>query len=263
MFKMRNLIRYPSITAIRILLKLGGINPLTLAHREMGLLNSNINLNGERNVLDQLVSTNDSPTIFDVGANKGHYSIEALKIIPNAVIHCFEPNNNAFKVLNQIAGLKVNNVAVAENNENSVLYIPTSDTTSQHSTLIRSSLFRKKIIREQQTKTINLDDYCDANNIDSIDLLKIDTEGFEKEVLNGARRILNNTRLIQFEMNYHWVFKRIYLKDFYDILSDFHFFRITGKGLVSLGDYDPKNEIFQMHNILAVHNSQLTNWENS
>lgn len=45
-----------------------------------------------------------------------------------------------------------------------------------------------------------LDNYCEENNISNIDFLKIDIEGMEIDVLNGGRKIIeNSTKIIQFE----------------------------------------------------------------
>ena len=45
-----------------------------------------------------------------------------------------------------------------------------------------------------------MDNFCKENNIDSIDVLKIDTEGSEVEVLNGAKNMLNKTNIILIEV---------------------------------------------------------------
>ena len=48
----------------------------------------------------------------------------------------------------------------------------------------------KKQFKTFEVKTDTLDNYCEENNIDNIDILKIDTEGSELEVLEGAKNIL-------------------------------------------------------------------------
>ncbi|EMI44584.1 methyltransferase FkbM family [Rhodopirellula sp. SWK7] len=42
---------------------------------------------------------------------------------------------------------------------------------------------------------VTVDHYCESNNIDSIDLLKIDAQGYDLQVLNGARRMLTNGKI--------------------------------------------------------------------
>ena len=45
---------------------------------------------------------------------------------------------------------------------------------------------------------------------------------------------------------------RVFLRDFYDLLSDYRFFRLDTRRLIPLGPYQPRNEIFQFQNLLAV-----------
>lgn len=44
---------------------------------------------------------------------------------------------------------------------------------------------------------------------------------------------------IYFEFNTFNIFNRIFLKDFYEILSEFNFYRIYPDGIVELGEYSP------------------------
>ena len=58
------------------------------------------------------------------------------------------------------------------------------------------------------TEIITLDEYVKEKNISNIDILKIDTQGFEDKVLLGAQNLLKNNRikLIQLEL----IFSEIY-----------------------------------------------------
>ena len=246
---------------IHQLFRIGGINPLSNSHRELGLMNSNSKTNGENNVLKVLNKYIDSPIIFDVGANTGEYSKFIKTIIPNSIVYSFEPNIAAFNDLNKINGISAINQALGDEEGERILYIPTNDEKTEHSSFIEKALFRKKTIAEQKVKIGTLYGFCKKNGVEKIDFLKIDTEGFEMEVLKGAKSLINNISIIQFEMNYHFVFRRVFLKDFYDFLPNYTFFRINSRGLYEFLEYNPINEIFQMHNILAVHNSISKDWK--
>ena len=71
---------------------------------------------------------------------------------------------------------------------------------------------------EIEIDQITLSDYSKKNNIDNIDFIKIDTEGYELEVLKGAKDILPNTKMILFEHHYDDMIEKKY--SFSDI-SDF------------------------------------------
>jgi hypothetical protein len=47
----------------------------------------------------------------------------------------------------------------------------------------------------EETPATTVDDYCESNRIEQIDLLKIDVEGAEFQVLQGARRMLQSKRV--------------------------------------------------------------------
>ena len=62
----------------------------------------------------------------------------------------------------------------------------------------------------------------DEKKIDDIDFIKIDVEGHELAVLQGAVNMINQNRIkvIQFEFNVANILSRVFLKDFYDLLEN-------------------------------------------
>ena len=78
----------------------------------------------------------------------------------------------------------------------------------------------------------------------------LDVEGLEYEVIKGAKK--TSPRMIQFEFNSMDVYFRIFLKDFYDLLPNYDFYRISPKELIPLGEYNTINEIFAYQNILCI-----------
>ena len=44
-------------------------------------------------------------------------------------------------------------------------------------------------------ETVRIDDFCQENDIDYIDILKIDTEGLELEVLTSALNMIKNKKI--------------------------------------------------------------------
>ncbi len=99
-----------------------------------------------------------------------------------------------------------------------------------------------------------MDEYCKANNVSQIDLLKIDTEGFELEALQGATELLRNKaiKIIQFEFKEVNIVKRRCLKDFYELLDGFTFYRLDENRLIPLNEWQPIHEIFMSQNIVAI-----------
>ena len=65
-----------------------------------------------------------------------------------------------------------------------------------------------------------------------ISLLKIDTEGYESEVLKGFRRIISRINVIQFEYGKANLFSKYFLKDYFnDYYNDFYIGKLYPNGV--------------------------------
>ena len=91
-----------------------------------------------------------------------------------------------------------------------------------------------------------LDRITQQEQVDQIDLLKIDVEGHELAVLQGARDLLNRGAIgaVQFEFGSRNLASRSYLRDFVELLgADYKLFRVTPRGVTPI-QYEPSAEIF-------------------
>jgi len=135
-------------------------------------------------------------TIFDVGANSGQTAQKFNTYFPKAKIYCFEPVNETYNILKKTVSNNqhINTFRIALGNSNE-----TAPITVYDDALVLSSL-NKKIIDERKGRQENIevkkgDTFCIENNIFSIDLLKIDTEGYELEVISGFSDMINNNNI--------------------------------------------------------------------
>jgi FkbM family methyltransferase len=70
-------------------------------------------------------------------------------------------------------------------------------------------------------QVITLDSFIDKHNIQSIDLLKIDTEGYELNVLKGASKYSQKIKLIYFEHHYDdMIIKNYKFGDIHNLLKE-------------------------------------------
>lgn len=132
-----------------------------------------------------------------------------------------------------------------------MFYYPEAPTFSSQKEVTNAQFKSKEI--EVEIKT--LDQYCQENNIEEIDFIKIDVEGFEMNVFEGAKNLLLNNKIhaIQFEFGSQQVYSKNHFKDFYDLLSPhFILYRILKDGLEEIKIYEPKHEIFRYTNYLAL-----------
>ena len=101
-----------------------------------------------------------------------------------------------------------------------------------------------------------LDNFCKLNDIERIDFLKIDVEGHELRVLEGATELLASKKvdIIQFEFTQLNAVIKLFFYDFYSMLSpDFEIFRLVSHGLVPIPKYDPTlHELFGYQNFVAI-----------
>lgn len=164
------------------------------------------------NSLEKLLiqKINNSPIIFDVGGNKGQ-SIEIFqRIFKKPFIHSFEPILSEFNFMKQKfqdnKNLILNNYALGKTEGKKKLYVLGQTGASSFNKLNKNSRWAQVRSREYST-TINefitsekvkistLDKYCLNKKIDKIDLLKIDTQGYEDKVLQGSMGALKKNKI--------------------------------------------------------------------
>jgi FkbM family methyltransferase len=132
------------------------------------------------------------PTIFDVGANVGQSVEEFQKYTKQPVIHAFEPGEAAFRQLQNNHGtspnVRLNNFALGSKSGQLELIENDYSTLSSFLEPGRDALGDVGNRRSVFVQTV--DEYTREHAISSIDVLKIDTQGFDLEVLKGAQRML-------------------------------------------------------------------------
>jgi FkbM family methyltransferase len=243
---------------------------LPIVNRRLGLLQcGSLEESGEaffvKNVLVRIIGTKQEAIIYDVGANEGDYAQLVLTSVPSCKIYCFEPNPPTAKRLNarfdKNRAVSVHPIGIGSQRGEVILYDYANCDGSCYASVYRDALVAMipaAVVREISIPVITLDEFCESHSTSTIDLLKLDTEGHEYAALQGAKKLIGESRIrcIHFEFNEMNVFSRVFLRDFYDLLVNYEFFRLRSDGLISLGPYSAKNEIFQYHNVVAIQKSR-------
>lgn len=173
-------------------------------------------------------------TVFDIGANIGIYSLVAAINNPNKNVYAFEPSKRIAESLkrnieiNKLANLRVNCLAVTNYDGEILLYDPSSKFIS---TLATTRKDLHKDVKPVTVPALTLDTFVNTNDIQRVDLIKIDTEGTEHKCLEGAKDILKRDRpIIICE-----VLKGLTEKFLQEILHkfDYKYFIITNTGLIN------------------------------
>lgn len=176
-----------------------------------------------------------NPIIFDVGANIGQ-SIERFSSLFKSEefkIYSFEPTPKLFQILKNKYDLKKNiklfQLALDDKITKSKFFSYEYDAINSLIQTDENSKFHKSrqialnnsdcsnFTNEIEVQTTKIDNIVDEQNIDKIDVLKIDTQGNEDRVLEGSKKLLNSNKinLIELELILGFGYQR--QMSFYDI----------------------------------------------
>lgn len=198
---------------------------------------------------------NDQPMIFDVGANNGQTVKKLRQYFHNCKINSFEPNPNAFEILKQNVS-KMNDVHIWNNGLGSITGQITffENSHSDMSSFLKQGETGWGVEKESIAQVTTIDQFCAEQKIDFVDILKIDTQGFELEILKGAETIISNNGigLIYLEV----IFSKMYdnlpsLGDLYNLLNK------KGYKLVSIYTIHYQNNLASWSDLLFVHESYI------
>jgi FkbM family methyltransferase len=183
----------------------------------------------------------EAPVVFDVGANRGQSIERFRKTFGQPLIHSFEPGREAFAQLRRLhghtPGVILNNVALGPRAETRLFLDNDHDDMSS---FLEPSVTAWGEIRDRYpVEMITLDHYCRARGIERIDILKIDTQGFDLQVLAGAEEMIGRSAI-------RLVFTEVIFSEMYKGLPRFDqtyaFFADRGFALVSLYDFYYQND---------------------
>jgi len=179
-------------------------------------------------------------SVFDVGAHKGEFIKTAKKFKNIEKIYSFEPQKKIYRKLNIFSienKIFCFNFALGKNNEIRNLKINKKTSTSTFSDINNLSLWYKiksfilkfstksSFIDEEKVNVIKLDDFCDDYKISNIDLLKIDTEGHEKQVLEGALNLIKEKKIKYILLEFHLsnMYSNYSVNDLENFLDNYNF----------------------------------------
>jgi FkbM family methyltransferase len=170
----------------------------------------------------------ESPVIFDVGANIGQ-SVDAFRnLFSESIIHSFEPSPSTYEQLKthckHASGVKTWNCGVGS--INNTLTLSENVHSDMSSFLLPSATAWGKIARSTDVQVVTLDSFARDQKIDFIHVLKSDTQGYDFEVFKGASQLMMENRigLIYFEFIFSDMYKDLpAFDDVFRYLSDRNF----------------------------------------
>ena len=179
-------------------------------------------------LLDIILKDKKTFTMFDVGSNetavfcneiqKNYLFKKIDKIVPE--FYLFEPNKLLLEKLKKNnKDKKIYNFGLGAIKEEKKFYI--------HEKHVKSSFLKvgqnyfknrnKYQINEETIKIETLDNFCFGNDIEYIDFLKIDTQGYNAQVIEGAKNLIINNKI-------SLIYSEIQLGKNYEITESFYDF---------------------------------------
>ena len=189
---------------------------------------------------------NTFEVFFDVGAHKGESINLFLKNFNIKKIYSFESSPINYEILKKNLPklkkkfkkqyIKIENKTLGSKNKEGLLkQIDESSSSTLNDINIESKYFKRKqslvyskhkelFFNEIKINISTLEDYIEQNNIKLVQFMKIDTEGYEYEILKGLGKNFNKVKLIMFEHHYHDMLKKNYtFSDIHKLLLENNF----------------------------------------
>jgi len=145
--------------------------------------------------------------VFDVGANIGQSAKRFKGYWPDARVFCFEPISTTFQNLVQnttdLPKVSCYKSALGAHEGKERVWI--KEESGRNSLNKRVNLPENGTGKIEVVEMVTLDQFCRANGITRIDLLKLDVEGYEMDVLKGGQKMLasRSIRFIYTETTFH------------------------------------------------------------
>lgn len=151
--------------------------------------------------IEQILQLIENPICLDIGAHLGNHALIMSRL--SKMVYCFDPVPSNIHFLtktkneNNIKNMKIFCMGLSDKNEKLIFY---KNGRGGFSTFV-SDLKGTDYTTENLTCAIG-DEILTQNNIETIDFIKIDIEGFEARALYGLRNSIQNGRpIIMMEWN--------------------------------------------------------------
>ena len=168
----------------------------------------NRNIENELLLIQYLLDSES--TFIDVGANLGQYIFKAEGIVPSSNIFAFEPHPALNKRLSKLfSRIQLSQDALSDSEGNTQFKIPYFNNREIHT---RGTLKTEHVEIEETNSVLidvhisTLNKFAETSKIDKISLVKIDVEGAEFDVMNGANEMIEKFRpvfIIEIEQRHH------------------------------------------------------------
>lgn len=207
------------------------------------------------NYLSKKLLNKRGNVMMDVGANVGDYSKVLSTSFPETNVYSFEALPATFHILKEnltnYKNIMCENMALGDKIEERTFF---SDGAGSHlSSFYPTESMHNERLKKNIIPITTIDSFCREKEIEKIDFLKIDVEGFELEVLKGAESMIKEGKIlnIQFEFGGNHVTSGTHFYTIFKYLSQYRISRVLKNGLRPYTNYDKLYEVYSSANYLA------------
>jgi FkbM family methyltransferase len=199
---------------------------------------------------------------IDIGANVGSYATALLESTDSTVI-CFEPLPETYSKLCSLkttygSRVLMKNCAIGESNTTmTIRYDPDRTELSSLSESALNVDYVKQCCTQSETVEVRTLDAVLESEFEpylsqGIDLIKIDVEGFERQVLTGAQQTIRRfrPRFIQMEYNMHQMYSQQSLWQFSQLLSGYDCYQLLPRGWRKIDPRQAESNVYYYSNFV-------------
>ena len=194
-------------------------------------------MSGEVSAALTFLSGVTDPVIFDIGANQGDWTRGIWQALNRGQYFAYEPQEACLSSLKDSAmpNLTIVQKAVSDQPGQMNLYAdyPGSGLASFYE---RAETYLDAPTQSEPVPVTTIDDEFEAHGLDHIDFMKIDVEGAELRVLQGATHCLSAKTIhaLAFEFGSANIYSRVSFRDCWDLIADhgYSLWRIVPGGRV-------------------------------
>ena len=143
--------------------------------------------------------------IVDIGANVGYYTLLAARRVgPHGKVYAFEPEPRNFRLL--MENLRLNGyenviaIQKAVSNESGTASLFLSPRCSGAHSLVST---RDRSNETTTAETVTLDDFFETEGCPTIQVIKMDIEGWEMEALDGMHKVITRNSPLTMVMEFY------------------------------------------------------------
>ena len=188
-------------------------------------------------------------TVIDAGANRGQFAVFAARRFPRAALICFEPLPGPRAQLQRAFGaidrLRVSDVALGPTNEDAEFHVSAADDSSSLLPIGQRQREAFPGTDQRTTMTVRvrrLDDVLRLEELVAPVLLKIDVQGGELGVLQGAEQLLASIDAVLVEVSFVELYAGQALAD--EVWGHLHSHGFSCRGVWSI-TYGTRRECLQ------------------